>query len=142
MTQVKSGDTVRVHYTGTLEDGSRFDSSVGGDPLEVTLGAGSLIPGFESALMGMAAGDSKTITIPSGEAYGAYDESRVQEVERARIPDEIELEIGRQLQAVVGDGQTLNMTVVAMSEETVTMDLNHPLAGEDLTFVLELVEIV
>lgn len=142
MAEAKSGDTVRVHYTGTLEDGSRFDSSVGGDPLEVTLGQGRVIPGFESALIGMAAGDSKTVTIPSGEAYGPYDDRRVQEVERARIPDEIPLEVGRQLQAVGGDGQAIAMTVIALTEDSVTMDLNHPLAGEDLTFELELVEIV
>ena len=142
MTQAKAGDTVRVHYTGTLADGSEFDTSKGRDPLEFTIGGGRVIAGFEKAALGMAAGESKTVTIPAEEAYGPHVEEMVREVERSAIPADIPLEEGLQLQATGPNSQPLVLTVVAVGEETVTLDANHPLAGEDLTFEISLVEIV
>lgn len=142
MSEAASGDTVKVHYTGILGDGSQFDSSVGSEPLEIILGAGGVIPGFEEAVLGMSEGDSKTVTIAAEQAYGPHDADRVQEVERSRIPDDIDLEIGAILQAVGESGETLAVTVVGLSEAGVTLDFNHPMAGEDLTFELQLVEIV
>jgi peptidylprolyl isomerase len=140
MSQAKSGDTVRVHYTGTLDDGTQFDSSRGREPLEFTLGGGQMIPGFEKAVDGMAVGDSKTINIPATEAYGERHDQMVQEVPREHMPDEIELEVGMQLQAEGPAGPVI-VTVTALGEENVTLDGNHPLAGKDLTFDLELVAI-
>lgn len=141
MSEAASGDRVKIHYTGTLADGSQFDSSVGGEPLEMTLGAGGVIPGFEEAVMGMSAGDSRTVTITAADAYGPHHADRVHEVERSRIPDDVDLEVGGILQAVGENGETLAVTVVGFSEAGVTLDFNHPLAGEDLTFELQLVEI-
>lgn len=142
MTTAASGHTVKVHYTGTLNSGDEFDSSAGGEPLEVTLGEGAVIAGFEAALLGMAPGESKTVTIPAEEAYGAHKAERVYDVERERIPPDVDLEVGRLLQARGADGQTVTMTVMAIEEEKVTLDFNHPLAGQDLTFQVELVEIL
>jgi len=141
MTAAKSGDTVRIHYTGTLSDGSVFDSSEGRDPLEFTLGSGQVIPGFDTGVTGMMVGEKKTIEIPSDEAYGpVHDEAR-QDVPRAQIPAEIPLEVGIQLQMQSPTGQVVPVTVVAITDEAVTLDANHPLAGKDLTFALELVSI-
>jgi len=142
MSQAKSGDTVRVHYTGTLNDGSRFDSSEGRDPLEFTIGGGQVIPGFDEAVTGMVVGDAKSVTIPADQAYGPRVDEAVQSVPRDAIPAEIEIEEGMQLQAAAPDGQPVVVTVVSFDEESVTLDGNHPLAGQDLTFALELVEIV
>lgn len=142
MTEAKSGDTVRVHYTGTLADGSEFDSSRERDPLEVTLGAGGVIPGFEQALLGMSPGDTQKITIAAADAYGERLAQRVFEVERSRIPDEVDLKVGGSVYAEDSAGQQLRLLIRAVEEETVVLDANHPLAGEDLTFELELVEIV
>ncbi|MEX1147210.1 MAG: peptidylprolyl isomerase [Sphingomonadales bacterium] len=142
MTKAQSGDTVRVHYTGRTDNGQEFDSSRDRDPLEVTLGQGQVIPGFESALVGMDSGDSKTVTIPEAEAYGPRREELVHEVPRSDIPDEIELEPGRQLLAHTPDGNQLQLMVQAVTDTAVTVDANHPLAGENLTFDLEMVEIV
>ena len=141
MSQVASGNTVRVHYTGTLADGTRFDTSRGSDPLEVTLGSGSVIDGFEQALLGMSVGESKTVTIGAAEAYGAHHADRVHEVERSNMPDDIDLRVGVILEAVGEDGVSLPVQIAKLSDETVTLDFNHPLAGQDLTFELELVEI-
>lgn len=142
MAQVISGNTVKVHYTGTLGDGTEFDSSRGGQPLEFKVGGGGIIPGFENAIMGMAPGETKSVTIPATEAYGAHDAEKVQEVARDKIPADVQLEVGGRLQAVATGGQALDLMVVALSDATVTLDFNHPLAGQDLTFALELVEIV
>ena len=142
MTQAKSGDKVKVHYSGKLDDGAEFDSSAGRDPIEVTIGGGMVIPGFEDALVGMAAGDKKTVTIASAQAYGPHFAKNVAEVERSRIPDDIDLEIGTTLLATGAQGESLQLTVVAIGDNTVTLDANHPLAGKDLTFDLHLVEIV
>jgi len=141
MSIAKSGDTVKVHYTGTLNDGSQFDSSQGRDPLEFTLGAGHVIPGFDEAVSGMSVGDSKTVTIPANEAYGERNDEMIQQVPRSAIPDDIEMEVGLMLSARGPDGQNLSFTVVEFNDEQVTVDGNHPLAGQDLTFALELVSI-
>lgn len=141
MTQAKSGDTVRIHYTGTLTDGSVFDSSEGRDPLEFQLGSGQVIPGFDNGVTGMTIGEKKSITIPCAEAYGDVNPQAMQEVPRADIPDHIPLELGTQLQVQAGNGQAMMVTVAQVTDETVTLDANHPLAGKDLTFALELVEI-
>ncbi len=141
MSEAKSGDTVKVHYTGTLTDGTEFDSSRGQEPLEFTLGQGQMISGFEEAVVGMALGENKTITIPSDEAYGERNDAMVQQVPRGAIPPEIELAEGMLLQAQGPDGETLRFTVADFNEEEVTVDGNHPLAGRDLTFELELVQI-
>jgi peptidylprolyl isomerase len=141
MSAAKSGGTVKVHYTGTLNDGSQFDSSQGRDPLEFTLGAGHVIPGFDQAVAGMTVGDTKTVTIPADEAYGPHNGEMIQQVPRNAIPDDIALETGMMLNARGPEGQTLSFTVVEFDDEQVTVDGNHPLAGKDLTFALELVAI-
>jgi len=138
--QAANGDTVRVHYTGTLADGTEFDTSVGRDPIEFTLGGGMVIPGFENALMGMAPGESKSVTLEPIDAYGPHDANLVQVVERSRIPDEIDLQVGTGLQTSDGSGNTVRLTVIALDDDNVTVDANHPLAGKSLTFALELVE--
>ena len=141
MTQPKTGDTVQVHYTGTLTDGTQFDSSVGGDPLEFTLGAGQLIPGFEQAVADMALGETRTVTITAEDAYGPRYEELREEVPRELIPATIELEEGLTLQGQAPDGHPIRYTVVAFTEEKVLLDGNHPLAGKDLVFELELLAI-
>lgn len=141
MTQAKTGDTVKVHYTGTLDDGVQFDTSVGGEPLEVTLGNGEVIPGFEKALEGMTAGETKKIHIPADEAYGQAHPELIQQIGRDQIPEEIELSVGLQLQAEGPQGPIV-LVVTELDDETATMDGNHPLAGKDLNFELELAEIV
>ena len=141
MTQVKTGDTVRIHYTGTLADGARFDSSEGRDPLEFEVGSGQIIPGLDKEIPGMAVGDKKTVTIASEEAYGPANPAAMQPVPRESIPAEIPLEVGLQLQVQAPDGQVIPAMVAEMNDETVTLDMNHPLAGKDLTFAIELVSI-
>lgn len=141
MSQAKSGDTVKVHYTGTLNDGTKFDSSSGAEPLEFTLGGGNIIPGFETAVLGMSKGESKKITIPSHEAYGPRNENLTQEVPRSAMPDDVELTPGIVLHAQGPDGQTVSFTVMSFDDANVRIDGNHPLAGQDLTFALELLEI-
>ena len=142
MSEAKTGDTVRIHYTGTLTDGSEFDSSSGGDPLEFTIGSGQIIPGLDREIAGMAVGDTKTVTVVADEAYGPRQPEAVQEVPRDVVPEGINLVVGNRLQATTADGGQMVVTIAAVSEETVTMDANHPLAGEDLVFEVELVEIV
>ena len=142
MAQARSGDTVRIHYTGTLEDGEVFDSSEGAEPLEFTLGAGQVIPGFDTAVAGMAPGERKTVTIPAGEAYGEHNEQALMEVPREQLPEGAELHVGDALMVGTADGQQFPVTIYALTDDGVVLDANHPLAGEDLTFDLELVEIV
>ena len=141
MTHVKSGDTVRIHYTGTLTDGETFDSSDGRDPLEFTVGSGQIISGLDAALPGMAVGEKKTVQVPADDAYGQPDPDAQQAVPRADIPEDIPLDLGTQLQVQTPQGQVMPVTVVDVTEEQVTLDANHPLAGKDLTFAIELVEI-
>lgn len=137
-----NGDTVKVHYTGTLSDGSVFDSSREGTPIEFTVGGGMVIPGFENAVVGMQIGDSKTFTIPSAEAYGVHDPRLVQDVPRSEMPDDMDLFIGMQLTASGSDGREIPLVVTELSDESVRLDANHPLAGEDLTFAIELVAVL
>ncbi len=142
MSNAKSGDTVKIHYTGTLDDGSQFDSSAGRDPLEFEVGSGQVIPGFDKAVEGMAVGDSKNVRIEPDEAYGPRHEQLVQEVDRSLLPDDLDPREGMTLQSNSPDGQTMQFMVTAVAEETITVDANHPLAGQALSFDIELVEIV
>jgi len=135
------GDTVKVHYTGKLEDGTVFDSSLEREPLEFTLGEGKIVPGFEEAVRGMHAGQSKTVTISPKEAYGPHLDERVLVIERKQLPPELNPAVGQQLQMQQQDGRAFNVLVTDVSEATITVDANHPLAGKDLTFEIELVEI-
>jgi len=135
------GNTVKVHYTGTLEDGTKFDTSIGGEPLEFTLGEGNIIPGFEKAVRELQVGQSKTTTIPAEEAYGPHLDNLVLEVNRSQIPEDIDPKVGQTLQMQREDGRTAVVIVTDVSETTMTVDANHPLAGKDLTFEIELVEI-
>lgn len=141
MSQAKSGDTVKIHYTGTLEDGTQFDSSKERDPLEFELGSGQVIPGFEKAVEGMAVGEEKSVTIDSDDAYGPRREQMVQEVPKTALPPDLEPKEGMALQAQGQDGQPINLTVTDIGEETITVDANHPLAGKALKFDIELVAI-
>ena len=140
MAQAKQGDTVRVHYTGTLVDGQEFDSSRGLDPLTFTLGAGSVIQGFDDAVVGMAVGEEKRVTIPADEAYGPRRDELTLQLPRSELPPDLELEEGTQLRMEQGD-QSIVVTVRQVDDATVTLDANHPLAGEALTFDLRLVDI-
>lgn len=141
MTQATAGHTVRIHYTGTLQDGSVFDSSEGRDPLEFQLGAGQIIPGLDQAIDGMAAGEQKTVTIPAAEAYGDYQAEAKQTIPRDQIPADIPLEVGTMLQMQTPDGNAVPVQVADVTEEAVTLDANHPLAGKDLTFEVEIVSV-
>ena len=141
MTQVKTGDTVQIHYTGTLQDGTTFDSSEGRDPLKFEVGSGQIIPGLDEALPGMVAGDKKTVNVPAEAAYGPVEPNARQEVPREQIPAEIPLEAGAQLQMQTPDGRAVPVTVVDVTDTVVTLDANHPLAGKDLTFDIELVSV-
>lgn len=141
-TAVKSGDTVAVHYTGTLSDGTVFDSSREREPIEVVLGQGRVIPGFEKAIVGMTAGELKTAQIPAAEAYGEHRPEMVVEFGRDKVPPESDAAVGQEFQVQTSAGQMLVARVVKTSEDAVTLDANHPLAGKDLTFDIELVEVV
>lgn len=141
MVQAKQGDTVRVHYTGTLGDGREFDSSRGLDPLTFTLGAGAVIQGFDDAVTGMTVGDEKRVTIPADEAYGRRRDELTVRLPRAELPPDLDLEEGTQLR-MEQDDQSIVVTVRELDDTTVTLDANHPLAGQALTFDLRLVEIV
>jgi peptidylprolyl isomerase len=141
MAQAKKGDTVKVHYTGKLDDGSVFDTSADREPLQFTIGEGQIIPDFEQAVVGMNPGDSKTVQIPSDRAYGPHREEMVMEVDRNEFPADLEPKIDQRLQVSQQDGQTFAVTVTAVSETKVTLDGNHPLAGKDLTFDIQLSEI-
>lgn len=141
MTQVKPGDKVRIHYTGTLSDGTTFDSSQGRDPLEFTVGSGEIIPGLDKALPGMTTGDKKTVEIPCAEAYGDANPDAKQAIPRAQVPENIPLEIGTRLQLQTPQGQVMPVVVAEVTEEEVVLDANHPLAGKDLTFAIELVSV-
>lgn len=141
MGKVKANDTIRVHYTGKLNDGQVFDSSLERDPLEVTLGQGSLIPGFEKGLIDMEVNENKTITIPKEEAYGEVREELFQTVSKNDLPDEIKPEVGMRLVARNPDGSEQQLRIAEVQEESIVIDANHPLAGQDLTFDLTLVEI-
>jgi len=142
MAQAKFGDTVRVHYTGKLADGTIFDSSVDRVPLQFTIGQGYIIPGFEQAVIGMSPGESKVTTIPVELAYGDHRQELVTEIDRNQLPPHIEPEVGQQLQIIGMDGQITRVTVTHVSESTIVLDANHPLAGKELTFEIQLLEIL
>ncbi len=141
MSAAKSGDTVKIHYTGTLDDGTQFDSSAGREPLEFELGAGHVIPGFDAAVDGMGVGENKSVRIEADSAYGERHDQLVQQVPRSALPEEIKPEIGMALQSQSPEGQIMNLVIVEVSEETITVDGNHPLAGQALNFDIELVAI-
>ena len=140
MSQVKQGDKIRVHYTGRLEDGSEFDRSASDEPLEITVGENSVIEGFEQAVLGMTVGERKTVTIPPDQGYGPRRDEMMQEIDRSTIPEELELKLGARMEAS-GEETMFTLTVVEIGEKTVTLDANHPLAGKDLTFEIELLAI-
>jgi peptidylprolyl isomerase len=141
MTQAKNGDKVTVHYTGKLVDGCIFDTTVGEDPLVFTLGEGELIDGFEEGVLSMRVGEKKTVTLEPEKAYGERYEDMVFEVPRSEIPDDLELEIGDELEFNDEEDEPVLATVCQLNEETVTFDGNAPLAGETLIFELELIKI-
>lgn len=141
MQHAKSGDTVKVHYSGRLIDGTTFDSSSGRDPLEFKVGNGDVIRGFDEGVAGMSVGDKKTVHIPADEAYGQKDDSRIVEFPRANFPPDMVPEVGMQLNMTNGSGQVIPVVIVGIGDDNVTLDANHPLAGQDLIFDIELVDI-
>jgi peptidylprolyl isomerase len=141
MSQAKAGDSVKIHYTGTLDDGTQFDSSDGREPLAFELGSGQVIPGFDKAVDGMSVGETKSVNIPAEDAYGPHHPQMIQEVPRSALPDDLEPAEGMGLQAQGPDGQVLNLVVTDVQEDSITVDGNHPLAGKALNFDIELVSI-
>ena len=141
MSTIKEGDTVSVHYTGTLTTGEVFDSSKNREPLTFTLGQGQLIAGFEKAVIGLSEGDSTTANIPSKEAYGEVNPEMIVDVPKNQLPTEIEAKVGMHLQLNQPNGQAIPVQITEVKEETITIDANHPLAGKDLNFDIEIVEI-
>jgi len=142
MAQAGAGDTVRVHYTGSFDDGTVFDTSSGREPLEFTIGSGQVIPGFDSAVKGMSPGEYETVKIPAEQAYGPHQQEMMLEVDRAQVPAELDPQVGERLEIKQQDGQSVPVTVMAITETLITLDGNHPLAGQALTFEIELVEVV
>ena len=140
--QVKKGDVVRVHYTGTLLDGTQFDSSVGRNPLEFTVGAGQMIAGFDAGVLGMAIGEKKTLQIDPENAYGLSNPEAIIEFPKANVPAEMQLEVGMQLNLQNEYGQPVPVVVLEVKDDVIIMDANHSLAGKDLIFEVEIVEIV
>jgi len=141
MQKVKSGDTVKVHYHGKLVSGDTFDSSTGREPLEFEVGSGMVIKGFDDGVTGMAIGEKKTIHIPFAEAYGPVQEEMLVEFPIDQFPPEIKPEVGMPLTMTTSEGHPVEVVIASVRETTVILDANHPLAGKDLIFDLELVEI-
>jgi peptidylprolyl isomerase len=141
MPQAQNGDTVNIHYTGKLDDGTIFDSSVGREPLEFQIGSNQVIPGFERAVIGMAPGDAKSERIPADQAYGDRMEDMVVEVDRSHLPADLNPEIGMQLSVETEGGGRIPAVVTSVTDDSITIDANHPLAGQALTFEIELVTI-
>lgn len=142
MQQVKSGDKVKVHYHGRLNNGETFDKSEGREPLEFEVGSGMVIKGFDDGVTGMSVGEKKTINIPFDEAYGPKNPDMIIEMPKERFPKDMEIEVGMPLAMTDGNGQQFQVMIVEIKEDVVILDANHPLAGQDLTFDLELVEIL
>lgn len=142
MTEAKMGDVVRINYTGRLTNGTQFDTSTGKEPLEFTIGLGQVIKGLEAEVAGMAPGDKNTVTIPCELAYGEHRPEAIQQLDRSKVPSGIDVRVGTQLQARTSDGGLMPITVVELDDDHVKIDANHPLAGQDLVFDVELVEIV
>lgn len=141
MTKVKANDNIKVHYTGTLNSGEVFDSSEGREPLAFTAGAGQMIKGFDDAVIGMELNESKTVTIPSEEAYGPVQDQLIQEIPKSSLPEGLNPEVGQKLSSRYPDGQEVIVEVVKATEDSITIDANHVLAGKDLTFEIKVVEI-
>ena len=141
MSQASAGNKIAIHYTGTLADGSVFDSSEGRDQLSFTMGEGQIIPGLETALDGMAEGEEKTVTVPADDAYGQKNPQAMQRVPRSSVPDGVPLDLGTQLQLQTPEGQAMPVTVAEVTESEVVLDANHPLAGKDLTFAVKVVSV-
>jgi FKBP-type peptidyl-prolyl cis-trans isomerase 2 len=139
--KIEANNTVKVHYTGKLDDGTVFDSSEGREPLQFTTGGGQMIPGFENAVMGMAVNETKTVTIPSAEAYGPKSDEMQHEVQKDQLPGDMAPEVGMSLISKSPDGQEMIVTIAEVRETTIVIDANHPLAGKDLTFDITVVEI-
>ncbi len=142
MTEVNQGSQVKINYKGTLQDGTVFDQSKEGEPLEFTIGEGKIIPGLEKAVAEMEVGENKTVEVPSDEAYGPHREELVGKIPRDRLPDEINPEVGQMLRVGQQEGETMVVQVVEVTDDEVALDGNHPLAGHDLTFEVELLEAV
>jgi peptidylprolyl isomerase len=138
---IENGQKVKIHYTGTLDDGTQFDSSAGRDPLEFEMGAGMVIPGFETGVKDMEVGEKKTINIPAAEAYGERREDMVMDFGRDQLPEGLDPVVGMGLQMQGPQGQAIPVQITAIAEESITIDANHPLAGQNLNFDLELVEV-
>lgn len=141
MSKAKANDTVKVHYTGTLTNGQVFDSSIERDPLQFTVGGGQMIKGFDEAVNGMELNEKKKVTIPCAEAYGEKNDQLIQEVPRTDLPEDMKPEAGQTLVATNQDGQQTHVLVKEVAEDVITIDANHPLAGQDLIFEIELIEI-
>jgi len=141
MSIVENGSIVSVHYTGTLNDGTEFDSSRSRDPLKFQVGDSQVIAGFENAIIGMAAGESKTVSVPAENAYGLKDELAIQEISKDRFPEGFDALVGEQVTGDNGNGQPFMATIISEQETSVTLDFNHPLAGQDLIFEVEVVSI-
>ena len=141
MSQVKENDTVKVHYTGKLVDGQVFDSSLEREPLEFKLGEGQLIPGFENGILNMAVNEKKTINIPSSEAYGEVRQELLQEIPKNELPEDIKPEVGMGLVSRTPEGREIQLVVADVKDESIVVDANHPLAGKELNFEIELIEI-
>ena len=141
MQQVKNGDTVKVHYHGKLTDGSTFDSSEGRDPLEFTVGSGQVIKGFDDAIVNMEVGEKKTVQIPVDHAYGERNEDMIMEYPKTEFPADMTPEVGMELHMSDNAGNVFPVVIAEVKDESVLLDANHPLAGEDLTFEIELVSI-
>jgi FKBP-type peptidyl-prolyl cis-trans isomerase 2 len=141
MSAAKAGDTVQVHVTGKLENGAVFDSSDKGAPMQVTLGHHRVIPGLEEALIGMLPGDEKTVKVPPEKAFGDRREDLIVEFDRARVPQEVDAQVGKQLQIQAQDGQSVPAQVIDVADDVIKLDVNHPLAGRELTFDIRLLAI-
>ena len=141
MTKAAAGNSVRFHYTGKLEDGTQFDTSSGGDAVQAELGTGRTLPAIENALIGMAVGEAKTVKVEAADAFGPHNPALVHKVERARLPDGMQIAVGNRLKAASPDGQEVMLTIIEVGTTDVTLDANHPLAGRDVVFELELVGI-
>ena len=142
MTAAKNGDIVRIHYTGMLPDGTPFDSSKDREPLQFEIGAGQILPKLEENVVGMDVGDARTVRLPPEEAFGAHDPAKVQKLARAAIPANLDVQPGMRLQAQSTGGTPMTLSVVEVGSDEITVDANHPLAGRDVMFELELTEIV
>jgi peptidylprolyl isomerase len=142
MTKAQNGNTVKVHYIGTLENGTQFDSSIGGEPLEFKIGEGMLLPMFENAVVGLQPGETVNVKIPAADGYGLRNEGLVINIERAKLPPTITPETGMKLQMQTKEGQPLLLTITDVQNDFIKVDANHELAGKDLNFKIDLVEIL